>query len=347
MRAGLVGFPYAGKTTLFEAVAGPSRSGAIASVPVPDPRLDLICQAVSPKKRTPAHLEMVDDAAVMPTPGSGRAADFAASARRVDVLVHVVREFESETVPYHSQPDPKRDHGSLVSELLFADLHLVENRLERLAKSQEAKKSGTQEYLEKALFERLKASLENGSEVRRCELTEQEGDLLLNYQLLTAKPLVVAVNCEESQLRQLTPFEDSVASSGDPVFRVCCALEKELAALEDEDRSAFLQDLGIETAASGSLIRAVYQALGLITFFTAGQNETKAWPLKDGSTALKAAATVHTDIAKGFIRAEVVGYEDFERLGSVKACYDQGLMRLEGKEYRVRDGDIINIRNKS
>lgn len=321
-----------------------NRSGDLASVAVADPRLDAICAVVQPKKRTPTTLELMDNAAQMPEPGRGKPADFAAAAKRVDVLVHVVREFDSPTVPFHAEPNPSRDHSAVETELILADLQLVENRLERLTKSHDAKKPGSADYLEKALFEKIKPDLEAGNRLRDLSFSDDEEAILRNYQMLSLKPLVIAINCSESELHSASPFQ---AGATDPAFRICAEIEREIARMDEADREEFLKDLGIERPASENLIRAVYEALGLITFFTAGQNETKAWPLKRGENAVKAAGVIHTDIAKGFIRAEVVHYEDFERLGSVKACYDEGLMKLEGKEYIVRDGDIINIRNKS
>jgi GTP-binding protein YchF len=343
VRAGIVGYAFAGKTALFEAVSAGSRSGDITAVAVPDSRLDRICDVVQPRKRTPTTLELVDDAARMPESGQGKASDFATAARKVDVLVHVVRAFDSPTVPFHDVPNPQRDHLALEAELLLADLQLIENRLERLAKSLDARKPGTKDYLEKVLFEKLKPLVESGHPIRKTQLTGDEDEIVRNYQLLSAKPIVVAINCAEADLRASSDFE---RSCGDPVFRICAEIEREIARMDEEDRAEFLHALGIDRPASEALIRAVYDALGLISFFTAGQNETKAWPLRKGASALRAAAAIHTDIARGFIRAEVVHYEDFERVGSVKGSYDQGLMKLEGKDYVVRDGDIINVRCK-
>ncbi len=321
-----------------------NRSGDLASVAVPDPRLDAICSVIQPKKRTPTTLELMDNAARMPEPGRGKPADFAAAARRVDVLIHVVREFDSTSVPFHGEPNPIRDQSAVETELILADLQLVENRLDKLAKSHDARKPGSQDYLEKVLFERIKPELESGTRLRDLEFPEDENEILSKYQMLSLKPMVVAINCAETSIGDDSKLE---ATCKDPVFRICAEVEREIAKMESADRDVFLQDLGISKPASESLIRAVYDALGLITFFTAGQNETKAWPLRRGASAVKAAGVVHTDIARGFIRAEVVHYADFEAKGSVKACYDDGMMKLEGKDYVVQDGDIINIRNKS
>jgi GTP-binding protein YchF len=339
LKVGLVGFAGAGKTTLLHAVSGGHRSGDLAAVPVPDPRFDKICEAVKPKKRVPATVEIMDNAATLRD--SGSQAGFAEAARRVDLLLHVVREFDSPTAPFHAEPNPARDHDALETELVLADLGIVENRLSRLAKSHGSKQPGHADYLEKQVFEKVQPSLEEGTPIRGMDLTEEEMERLRGYQMLTAKPMAIAINCAENAIRNRTDFEQHCK---DPIFRICAEIEKEISTLDPSERQEFLSDLGIESPASEAMVRSVYSALGLITFFTAGENITQAWPLKEGSTALKAADTIHTDIAKGFIRAEITHYADFERVGDVKACYSQGLMRLEGKDYVVRDGDIINIR---
>ena len=339
MKVGLIGYAGSGKTTLLDAVSGGSHKGDLVAVAVPDARFDKICEAVQPKKRTPATVEIQDNAATLRE--GGAQTGFAEAARRVDALLHVVREFESATVPFHAPPDPARDHENLQTELVLADLAIVENRLARLVKSPGAKQSGSPDYMERTVFEKIRPELENGVSIRRMDLSDDELSQLQAYQLLTAKPILIAINCSESAIRKSSPLE---TESHDPVFRICAEIEREIATLEPAEREEFLRDLRIEKPAAENLVRAVYEALGLITFFTAGENITQAWPLKKGSTALKAADTVHTDIAKGFIRAEITHYEDFERIGDLKACYSQGLMKLQGKEYVVRDGDIINIR---
>lgn len=347
MRAGIIGYPYSGKTTLFQAACGGRFSGDLASVPVRDTRFDKLCAAVKPKKRTPATVELQDDAAPLPMDGKSKSGMFAEAARRFDVLIHVVREFESPTAPFHDTINPTRDHQAVLVDLVIADLNLVENRLEKLSKSTDAKSPGKREYHEKITFERVRPMLEGGTAIRNMPLSCDELEMLESYRLLTSKPLVVAINCSEDQISRQSDLEARLADQGEPVFRLCAAVEREIASLPEEERRPFLDDLGIGRPASETLIQTVYQALGLITFFTAGQNDTRAWPLRRGSTAIKAAAAVHTDIARGFIRAEVVHYADFDRLNSLKACYDQNLMRLEGKDYLVADGDILNIRNKT
>src|SRR5687768_6364606 len=342
MKVGLIGYAGSGKTTLLDAVSGGKRKGDLVAVPVPDPRFDAICAAVQPKKRVPVTVEILDNAATLRA--SGSQAGFAEAARRMDVLLHVVREFDSPMAPFHAEPNVARDQGSLEAELVLADLSIVENRLAKLARSLEAKKPGQPEFFEKHALEKLKPGLEDGEPIRRIELSDEEQSAIAGFQMLTAKPIIIAINCGESDIGKKSDFE---ASSEDPVFRICAEIEKEIALLEPEERKAFLDDMGIERAASEALVKAVYDALGLITFFTAGENITQAWPLRKGSSALRAADTIHSDIAKGFIRAEVTHYADFEKHGSVKAAYTANDMKLEGKDYIVKDGDIINIRNKS
>jgi GTP-binding protein YchF len=342
VKVGLVGYAGSGKTTLLDAVSGGNRKGDLVAVAVPDPRFDAICEAVQPKKRVPATVEILDNAATLRSTGSQ--SGFAEAARRMDVLLHVVREFDSPTAPFHAEPNVARDQGSLEAELVLADLSIVENRLAKLARSIEAKKPGQPEFFEKNAMEKLKPGLEDGEPIRRIELSEEERASIAGFQMLTAKPMLIAINCGEAEIGSHSAFEKS---SQDPVFRICAEIEKEIALLEPDERKAFLDDLGIEHPASESMVRAVYDALGLITFFTAGENITQAWPLRKGSTALRAADTIHSDIAKGFIRAEVTHYSDFEAHGSVKAAYSANAMKLEGKDYIVQDGDIINIRNKT
>jgi GTP-binding protein YchF len=337
MKVGLIGYEGSGKTTLLEAASAGAKRGDLVAVAVPDARFERICEVVQPKKRVPSTVEIQDNAGTLRERGSQ--AGFAEAARRMDGLVHVVREFDSPTAPFHAEPNPERDHTALITELVLADLGIVENRLERLAKSPGARQSGSDEYLEKSALEKIKPGLENGEPVRRMDLTEDERKHLSNYQLLTAKPMVVAINCAESQISATSEFEKSCE---DPIFRICAEIEKEIAELAPSERKDFLDELGISRPASESLVRAVYDALGLISFFTAGENITQAWPLREGSTALKAADTIHSDIAKGFIRAEIIHYSEFERAGDMKAAAAH--MRLEGKDYVIQDGDIVNIR---
>jgi GTP-binding protein YchF len=352
MKVGLIGFAGAGKTSLFQAVAEGAGKGSIAAVRVPDPRFDKIVAQVRPKKATPATVTLTDDLDDAQG-GTGRlfTQRFLDEARKLDLLLHVVRAFESDVAPYHASVDPQRDISTIEDELVLTDLQIAENRLERLKKSTTARTPGTPDYLDRVFFERVRAELEQGRPIRALELTEDEAAIARNYQFLSAKPMVVAVNVSESEAGHPGPEVQNLIAKlgalGTQAFAVSAEVEKEIAQLDPEAQREFLADYGLEEPASARLVRAVYDSLGLITFFTAGENETRAWPLRRGSTALKAADTIHSDIARGFIRAEVVSYADWEAAGSWEAAVAQGRMRLEGKEYVVQDGDLLHIRNKS
>ncbi|MCX7800808.1 MAG: YchF family ATPase [Fimbriimonadales bacterium] len=352
MKVGLIGFQAAGKTTLFQAVAAGAGKGSIAAVRVPDPRFDRIVAQVRPKKATPATVTVTDDLDDAQG-GTGRlfTQRFLDEARKLDLLLHVVRAFESDTAPYHAEVDPQRDISTVEDELVLTDLQIVENRLERLKKSPNARTPGTPDYLDRVFFERIRGELESGRPIRALELSDEEAAIARNYQFLSAKPMVVAVNVGEKEAgspgAKVRAIIDRLGELGTQAFAVSAEVEMEISQLDAEAQREFLADYGLEEPASARLVRAVYDALGLITFFTAGENETRAWALRRGSTALKAADTIHSDIARGFIRAEVVSYADWEAAGSWEAAVAQGRMRLEGKEYVVQDGDLLHIRNKS
>lgn len=351
MKVALIGYPQSGRSTLYHAAARGLAKGDVTAVPVPDPRFDLIVAQVKPKKQTPATVILHDD--LDPIAGSGRAFSqrLIDQAKKADLLLHVVRGFESPVVPYHAEIDSLRDQESVDVELVLADLQIVENRLERLKKSTTVKTSGSPDYMENQLFSRIHPMLEEGVQIRSMELSEDEQAVVRNYQFLSAKPMVVAFNVGEEEASQPPPRLksriDELAGKGTPAFPVCATIEEEISQLDPVDQPEFLESLGLTEAASAKVIRAVYDALGLITFFTAGENDTRAWPLRKGSNALKAAATIHNDIAKGFIRAEVVHFEDYKMAGSLDAAYSAGKMSLEGKEYVINDGDLLHIRNKS
>lgn len=351
MKVGLIGFGQTGRSSLYRAAARGQAKGDVTAVPVPDPRFDLIVAQVKPKKITPATVILHDDLEAVSHGPKRFGQRFLDQARKMDVLLHVVRAFDSPVVPYEVEVDPRRDQTSVDEELLLADLAIIENRLERLAKSLNARQPGHADYLEKRLFERIKEPLENGQTIREMELDEDEQTIVRNYQFLSAKPMVVCFNVGEAEAAAPSaPIAErmaALAAAGTPAFAACATIEDEVAQLDPADQPEFLASLGLEEPASHRVIRAVYEGLGLITFFTAGENETRAWPLRRGSNAVKAAGTIHTDIAKGFIRAEVVSYDDYVAAGSLDAAYSAGKMRLEGKEYVVQDGDLLHIRNKS
>ena len=323
----------------------------MTAVPVPDPRFDAIVEQVKPKKITPATAIFQDDLDSAQGTGKIFSQRFLDNARKTDILLHVVRAFDSPMAPYFASVDPLRDQEAIDIELVLTDLQIVENRLERLQKSLPAKNPGSPEYLEKRLFEQIKEPLENGTPIRAIDIDEDGQTIVRNYQFLSAKQMVVAFNVSEgdtsSPSGQIQDRIQRLASEGTPAFTVCAPLEEEIAQLDATDQPEFLAELGLEAPASDRVIKAVYDAMGLITFFTAGENETRAWPLRRGSNAVKAAGTIHTDIAKGFIRAEVVHYDVYKSYGSLDAAYSAGKMSLEGKEYIIQDGDLLHIRNKS
>lgn len=352
MKVALIGFSGAGMSTLYRAAARGETKGEITAVPVPDPRFDAIVAQVKPKKITPATVIFQDNLDSAQGAGSKMLSQkFLDEARKCELLLHVVRAFDSPMVAYYAEIDPLRDQVKLDEELLLMDLQMVESRLSRLAKSQNAQKSGHQDYLDRVLFERIKEPLEMGIPLRAQDLSEDDHTILRNYQFLTVKPMVVVFNVSEDQVAttvpQLQARIDELKAKNTPAFTVCATIEDEIAQLDAADQAEFLKDLGLTEPASNRIIQAVFDALGLIMFFTAGESETRAWPLRKGSTALKAAATIHNDIAKGFIRSETVHYADYEAHGSLDAAYSAGKMSLEGKEYIVQDGDLLHIRNKS
>lgn len=348
MKVGVIGYPLVGKSALYRAAAQGQAKGEVTAVPVPDPRFDRIVAQVQPKKQTPATVILHDDIEAIAGSGKMFSLRFLEQARKADVLLHVVRAFDSPMAPYHATVDPVRDQEAVDVEMVLSDLQTIESRLEKLQKMQQTKSPGSPEYNEKMFFERIKPALEEGTPIRAMELNEEEEKVCRNYQFLSAKETVVAFNTDESGPSDAVNRQiEKLKAIGTQAFAVCATIEEEIAQLDPADQPEFLSSLGLTEPASARLVRAIYDALGLITFFTAGENDTRAWPLRRGSNALKAAATIHNDIAKGFIRAEVVHYADYDALGSLDAAYKGGKMQLEGKEYAVQDGDLLHIRNKS
>lgn len=351
MKVALLGYSGSGRSTLYRAASRGLAKGDVTAVPVPDARFDTIVAQVKPKKATPATVILHDD--VEGASGSGKTFSQRGidAAKKAEVLLHVVRAFDNPAAPFHGEVEPLRDQDAIDVELVLTDLQIVENRLERLQKSMTVKQSGSPDYLEKQLFEKLHGPLGDGTPIRAMELSEEEATIVRNYQFLSAKPMVVAFNVGEADAAEpsaaVRKRAEALTAAGTPAFWVSAPLEEEVSQLDPADQPEFLASLGLSEPASAKVIRAVYEALGLITFFTAGENDTRAWPLRRGSNALKAAGTIHTDIAKGFIRAEIVHYEDYAAAGSLDAAYSAGKMHLEGKEYVIRDGDLLHIRNKS
>ena len=358
LHAALIGFPSAGKSTLFQLMTSakdaPRGKGetAVGISKVPDQRLDRLTALFNPKKRTPATIEFTD----MIAPGRTGAAALVdvAGYKNADALVHVVRAFRDEAVPHPAgSVDPARDAQAMEDELILADLGVVERRLERLEKDLKKNKSADLD-LEKMLLGKCQAALENGQPLRSLGLAGDELRRLRGFQLLSAKPLLVVLNLDEADVAAAVSVERAAETTGMAAFLsregtravpVCSKIELEIAALEPADATAFLNDLGLNESGLDRVIRATYELLGYMSFLTMGEDECRAWSIRRGTRALEAAGEIHSDIARGFIRAEVVTYDTFVARGSVQACRDHGEFRLEGKEYVVQDGDIINFRH--
>ena len=355
MKVGIIGLSSVGKSALFQLLTGsPSVPSAGRPEPrlgvarVPDRRLDVLTEMYKPRKRTPASVEYVDVPGV--AKGEGAALVDLPALRGVDALVHVLRAFESNSVPHpEGSIDALRDAGMLELELILADLGAVERRLERLeANIKKANKAD--DVAERVVFLKLKDALEAERPLRELELPEEDRRRLRSYSFLTEKPMLLAVNLGEGGLRDAASF---LASSGLAAFAtrpklalcpVAAPIEAEIAQLPPEDAGAFLLDLGLEEPGLDRVIRTSYALLGLISFLTAGEDECRAWTIRGGTRAQQAAGAIHSDIERGFIRAEVVAFDDLLASGSLPACREKGTLRLEGKEYVVRDGDVINFR---
>lgn len=359
LHAALIGFPSAGKSTLFQLMTSakdaPRGKGetAVGISKVPDPRLDRLTAIFNPKKRTPATIEFTD----MIAPGRTGAAALVdvAGYKNADALVHVVRAFRDESVPHPSgSVDPARDAQAMEDELILADLGVVERRLERLEKEGKKSIKAPDLEVEKDLLGRCRTALENGQPLRALGLAGDDLKRLRGYQFLSAKPLLVVLNLDEADVEAAASVERAIEKTGTTAFLsregtravpVCSKIELEIAALEPDDAKAFLADLGLGESGLDRVIRASYDLLGYMSFLTMGEDECRAWSIRRGTSALDAAAEIHSDIARGFIRAEVVGYDTFVARGSIQACRDHGEFRLEGKDYVVQDGDIINFRH--
>jgi ribosome-binding ATPase len=346
MKIGIVGFPRAGKTTVFNALTGlhasvggygdPNKPN-LGVIKVPDARVDGLSAIFMPRKTTYAEVAFVD----FPGGGdhSGAVLDQATlvQMRDADALVQVVRGFADPTTP--APADPGRDIEAFKSELVLADLAIVEKRRERLRKEKGKEQEGE-------LLARCQAALEAETPLRRIELPAADERTLSGFGLLSRLPLLVVVNVAESAAAAPLTAATRARLEADavPSLVLCAQIEMEIATLDAADRAAFLADLGLTESARDRFVQAAYALLDLISFLTSGEDEVRAWPIRRGTTAVKAAGKVHSDIERGFIRAEVVAYDDFVRLGSDAKCREAGKLRLEGKDYIVQDGDIAHFR---
>ncbi len=363
MNVGIIGLPASGKTTLFNALTrsaaqtgafgARAKEGNVAVIGVPDPRFDRLVETYHPKKEAPATIEFVDAMGGLEA-GAAKASvgqDFFAAVRAADALVNVVRCFPNEAVPHPSgSVDPVRDARALVSELLLGDLVLIERRLERLEKQLQVNrvKMSADQLLQIELLRRLRDQLEAEVPASKADLKPDEWLLLRELQFLSAMPLVMVANVDESAISGGDPGVEALKAyceeNGYPLIDICAEAEMDVSQLGAEEEGDFLAAYGITESGRSRLIRLAYGELGLLSFFTVGEDEVKAWTLRKGQTAVEAAGKIHSDIARGFIRAEVVSYDHLMEDGSMAAAREHGHWRLEGKEYLVRDGDILNIR---
>lgn len=362
MKLGIVGLPNVGKSTLFNALTKAGAESAnypfctidpnVGIVPVPDFRLQLLTDLYHSRKTTPAVVEFVDIAGLVKgaSKGEGLGNQFLSNIREVDAIVHVVRCFEDANVVHvDGSVDPARDIETINLELLFSDLEILERRISKTAKGARNDKALAKEL---ALLERLKAHLEDGKLAKSFEAADEDEEALLHsLNMLTGKPVIYAANVAEDDLADdaasnayVQQVRQVAAGEGSEVFVICAQIEQEIAELDDEEKKEFLEDLGLAESGLEKLIKASYQLLGLISYLTAGEQETRAWTIKKGTKAPQAAGKIHSDFERGFIRAEVVNYQDLLDAGTYAGAKEKGLVGLEGKEYVVKDGDVILFR---
>ncbi|MEL6320766.1 MAG: redox-regulated ATPase YchF [Cyanobacteria bacterium J06626_14] len=359
LRAGIVGLPNVGKSTLFNAVVANAKATAanfpfctiepnVGVVAVPDPRLNVLSDISSSEQTVPARMEFVDIAGLVKgaSQGEGLGNQFLANIREVDAIVHVVRCFEDDDIIHVSGSiDPVRDIEVINLELALADLAQIERRIERVRKQA---KSSKEAQAEMAILEKFVPVLNEGQSARQVELTEDEELLIKQLGLLTRKPIIYATNVSEDDLATGNEWVEKVrgvaTQDNAEVIIISAQVESELIELPEEERADFLESLGVEEGGLKTLIRATYSLLGLQTYFTTGPKETRAWTIRTGMVAPQAAGVIHTDFERGFIRAETVGYNDLVTNGSMNAAKEKGLVRSEGKEYVVQEGDVMLFR---
>ena len=362
MKLGIVGLPNVGKSTLFNSLTKAGAESAnypfctidpnVGIVTVPDHRLKLLGDMYQSKKVTPAVIEFVDIAGLVKgaSKGEGLGNQFLSNIREVDAIVHVVRCFEdSNIIHVDGNINPLRDIETINLELIFSDLEILERRISKVEKAARMDKTLGKEL---ELLKRIKALLEDGKLAKNIELEDEDEEALFaSYNLLTAKPVIFAANVAEDELADDAAGNEGVKAvrefaeeTGSEVFVICAQIEQEISELDEEEKAMFLEDLGLQESGLDKLIKASYKLLGLISYLTAGEDETRAWTIKVGTKAPQAAGKIHTDFERGFIKAEVVNYKDLLEYGSLAAAREKGLVGMEGKEYVVKDGDVILFR---
>ena len=361
MKLGIVGLPNVGKSTLFNSLTKAGADAAnypfctidpnVGIVPVPDERLDKLAALYNSAKVTPAVIEFVDIAGLVKgaSKGEGLGNQFLGNIREVDAIVHVVRCFEDGNIVHvDGSIDPLRDIETINMELIFADIEALEKRYAKQKKLAMANKEAAKEL---DFIQKMKDHLENGNLAKNYELDDETSEYMKEYNLLTAKPVIYAANVSDEDLSDDgagNPFVEKVRNyakeTDSEAYVVCAQIEAELSDMEDDEKMLFLEDLGVSESGLDKMIAASYRLLGLISYLTAGETETRAWTITKGTKAPQAAGKIHTDFERGFIKAEVVGWQELLDCGSLHAAKEKGLVRMEGKDYVVQDGDVILFR---